>query len=261
MRTPRQHAAETRAIMKTLPKTDAGIFGAIDKAKKKVALPALQRAIRNELTLDEKDNGAAAITLARLHRTMTAGDAPEADAQTWDFEAAPFPNLDTRLDMGLSPARLKQVKPKDFRVVWYGAQMQAEVFVNGKWQPLLETWKLRPANDNQKQIEPRMHVERRAISPLDAEDRGLFEALVGEDDLADLELVANGAAMREIGEAAGFSGKQAEAVGLDRTRRAVKVAKRAFNTIGRLNASIYWWQRLADNDLVPAHLVKRRLAA
>ena len=61
MRTPRQHAAETRAIMKTVSKTDAKIFGAVPvDSKKKVALPGLQRALRNDLTLDDKDNGAAA---------------------------------------------------------------------------------------------------------------------------------------------------------------------------------------------------------
>ena len=106
-----------------------------------------------------------------------------------------------------------------------------------------------------------MLATRRQLAPLDAEDRSLFEALVGQDDLADMELISDGATMREIGEAAGFTGKQAEAVGLDRTRRAVRVTQRAFDTVGRLNASVYWWQRLDDSDLVPAHLVKKRLAA
>lgn len=297
MRTPRQHAAETRAIMKTLPKTDAGIFGVVatkkNKKEKRVALPALQRAIRNDLMVDDRDNGAAAVTLARLHRTMKVGEvddfswlddagaaespdtaglfnsyfelAQTADgdaAPTWDFEAEPAPLIDSRLDMGLTPGRLKKVKPQDFRVVLYGRQMQGEVFVRGKWQPIMETWKLRAVNDNVDEvIEPKMEVARRAISPLEVEDRNLFETLVGEDDLADMELVSSGATTKEIGEAAGFGGKQAEAVGLDRTRRAVKVAERAFATICRLNTSVYWWQRLVDDDLVPARLVKKRLAA
>lgn len=228
---------------------------------KRVTLPALQRAMRNSLTKDPEDNGNAAVTLARLHRTMVAGDAAEADIPAWDFEAEPYPIIDSRLDMDIPPERLAAIDKADFRVVWYGNQMQAEVFDKGKWRPLMETWSLRPANDNVLNTRSKMLVTRRQLSPLDAQDRSLFEVLVGEDDLPDMDLVAAGATMREIGEAAGFSGKQAEAVGLDRTRRAVVVAQRAFCTVERLSASSCWWCSLEDHDLVPASLVKRRLAA
>ena len=78
------------------------------------------------------------VTLARLHRTMTAGDAGKSDTAEWDFEAEPNPIFDSRLIMGMPAKRLADVSQEDFRVVWYGEKMQAEVFVKGKWQPLRE---------------------------------------------------------------------------------------------------------------------------
>jgi hypothetical protein len=64
-------------------KNHAGIFGVVARKKnrkeKRVALPALQSAMRNDLTLDDRDNGAAAATLARLHCTMKVGEVDDSD--------------------------------------------------------------------------------------------------------------------------------------------------------------------------------------
>jgi hypothetical protein len=215
-------------------------------SKKRVTLPALHRAMRNNLTILKQDNGPAAVTLARLHRTMSVGETDEGDVQGWDFEAEDAPVIEGRLVTNMTAKKLAQIESADFRVIRDGEFVHAEVFKDGSWCRLEERWRLRPANDNapKKPIEPKIVTSRRAFASLDVADRDLFEELVPEDALADMELISAGATMTEIGEAAGFTGKQAEAVGLDRTRRAVAVAQRAFGTVGRANASTDWWRGL-----------------
>jgi hypothetical protein len=78
----------------------------------------------------------------------------------------------------------------------------------------------------------------------------MFEVLV--------EMACLNATAAEIGEQAGFSHKQAEAVGLDRCRLAILAGVRAFQTIDRLDeANEHWWRTIPDSAVVPASAFKR----
>ncbi len=93
--------------------------------------------MRNDLTADDRDNGAAAVTLARLHRTLNVGETDDGEVPVWDFEADPHPIIDTRLSMGMPADRLAGLGEGEFRVVWYGDRMQAAdrlaSFRNSSW--------------------------------------------------------------------------------------------------------------------------------
>jgi hypothetical protein len=216
---------------------------------------------------DQRENDSAAVTIAKVFRMLAREpDAPDDnlpsidDVITWDADGEFHPNIDCRLDMDWSPERLAKVKPADARVVWREGYPVLEVRDHGVWRPLREHWILEPDNDNfphAAKSEPVIPTTRRDLSKLDTADRDMFGQIVDAETLADLQHVADGDTSGEIGEAAGFGGKQAEAVGLDRTRRAVRTARRAFGTVERINRGNYWWRSLHDDDLVPGHLVKQ----
>lgn len=76
-------------------------------------------------------------------------------------------------------------------------------------------------------------------------------------------LLENGVNIADVGGEAGFKGKQAEAVGLDRSRTAIQATIAAFEIIDAMEASdsLGWLYRVSPDALLPVWLVKRLLQA
>lgn len=84
----------------------------------------------------------------------------------------------------------------------------------------------------------------------------LFNGLMSQAEYQDfIMILANTVSMEDVGIQAGFAGKQAEAVGLDRSRTAISAAVQAFEIIDGLT-DVDWLEKVPDATRLPAWLVQ-----
>jgi hypothetical protein len=236
----------------------------------KHTLPALQRAARGDLMTPGESDEQATITLGRLVRIFRGeavlevehlGFGVEDTPRACDEDGEPVPpSCDSRLRDLIpfdedDPDSLKEMLTVPMRVIrrhyWHKSRKEPvtlaypQVFLNGRWQSYEDSFgeakkstKLPPGYRIR---QPQIQTTRQELADMDDFDRRLLKDLMGADALDTVEQFVAGANMEAIGAAAGFRGKQAEAVGLDRIRTAVRRAQWAFREIEAARKADYSW--------------------
>lgn len=257
-------------------------------------LPALQRAAHGKLMAAVEDNERAARTLGRIYKIFR-GDyiAPEqslpkapkrvSNKEKLEPDYATTPSLwprDSRLRDMIEFAReddpdrdekdrakiasidMKVVK-RDWRDPHTGqvSEIYVGLYRKGKkWLEYGDFWgDVRKSEAEPKFRNARVTASRMDLADMDNIDRGIFTAMLGSDHLDTVERFMRSETMGDIGTAAGFCGKQAEAVGKDRIRTMVRRAQEVFASIEKARKADYPWQ---VDPAVAMHFPKdRRLAA
>lgn len=251
-----------------------------DYAKGEHILPALLRAVRDDLMLPDEDNERATIALGRIYRVFHCEPVNdnvalpgrpkrvsnrERQEPIYNETPAIWPR-DTRLrdmiefaddddperdekDRATIAGLAMRVVKRDWRDPTTGVVSTVYVgqyLKDGEWLEYGDYWgDVRKAEghfDGYRLRNARVTASRMDLADMDEIDRNLFRDLMGEEHMATAELFIAGAKMAEIGAAAGYKGKQAEAVGLDRIRTMVRRAQRVFADIAKARKCSYPWQ-------------------